>query len=279
MFPSDTSPTNADRVIDAKLHTMTGYWDFAALKPWRWVRSDPPAAFTALPPHLNSITGGGLVQGSTAVTLAAVVPVGLGSMAGRKFFMDSEGIPVRISTHVAGTAALVLQAGYPGIETSGSCTLFQDEYTVAPDILAFPVITEQHTGDQVTVLPEKEMKQRFPRNINGTTRAQYASFITQSKVRIVPWTTNYRLFECTYNQRPAALTFDGNVATDTPVCPQNARELIGLFALRRVMTDKRDQRIQVIQAEIQERLSILTSAELSLNPPRVFVPRGFRVSR
>lgn len=274
LFPNDTTLANADRLIDAKLHCQTGYWDFCALKPWRWARVDPPVQFASPAKVTGSVTVP-ITAGATSITLGATIAT---SMAGRKFIMDSEGIPFRILAHTAGTAVLTFQAGYTGIDLTGSFTIFQDELFVADDILAFPVLTELHTGDTITVLPEKEYRERFPRNVNGSPRAQYATFITDQKIALAPWTNDARLFEMSYNVRPDPLTFDGNVSTDTPICPRNARELIGVFGLRRLMVDRRDQRIQVIQAEIQERLNILGGADLSLNPPRSIPKRGSRVS-
>jgi len=275
LFPNDTSIGNADRLIDAKLHTLTGYWDFCAMRPWRWARVDPPVQFATAAKETNSITAGGLTVGSVTVTLDAVIAT---SQAGKKFSMDGERIPFRISAHTAGTAVLTLAAGYTGVVLSGPCTIFQDEYLVATDILAFPVLKNLHTGGSVRVVPEAELEERFPRNVQESAHSQYAAFIGDGKVRLVPWTPEAQLWECRYNFRPVPLTWDGVGATDTPICPRQVREVIALFGLRRVMTDKRDARIQVIQAEIQERLSVGTSAEMSMAKPRRFVPAGSRVA-
>ena len=107
--------------------------------------------------------------------------------------------------------------------------------------------------------------------------ARHACFITQNKVSIAPWTTDARLFECSYNQRPAVLTYDGVAGTDTPVCPRQQRELIGLFGLRRLLIDKRDTRVTQIQDEIREKLALHGIAEMTLSKPRVFVRPGSRV--
>ena len=274
LFPTSTTLADADRLIDAKLYCTSGYWDFCAWKPWRWARLDPAIQVRSV--AKQSVTAS-LISSAT-VTLSATIAT---SQAGRKFYLDSESIPHRISTHVAGTATLTLVTNYAGTATSGAATIFMDEITVTSgdDMLAYPLIQEMHSGNEVVVISEQEFREKFGVNVreaDGVTK-RYACFITQNKIRIAPWTTAARLFECSYNQRPAPLTFDSVASTDTPVCPRHQRELIGLFGLRRLMSDKRDARLKIVDAEIQEKLALYGGNEATFSKPRIYVRRGATV--
>jgi hypothetical protein len=268
ILPTDTDTSNADHLIDAKLYIQKAYWDLCALKPWRWARRRKQFV------SIGQVTGSVSNISSTTVTLSATVAT---SMAGRKFLMDSDGIPCRISAHTAGTDTLTLEVAYTGAATSGTYTIFQDEITVASDILAFPTITELHTGDDILVVPENELLQDYPRNVRGSVRTQYATFISDTQVRLCPWTYEPRLFEVTYNRRPSALTFDGVANTDTPVVPQESRAAIAQLALKLLYADKRDGRLQSVQAEFNESLHVMSAKEITFAKPRMFVPRRARI--
>lgn len=270
LFPNDTVIANADRIIDAKLHLNQQYLQVCASRPYRWARKDPPRQFVSVAKQavtMNSVSG-------AAVTLAATIAT---SQAGRKFYLEADGIPCRIDTHTAGSAVLNLVTAYPGTGTSGAAVIFMDEITVASDILAFPVIRELHTGDDLEVIPEEEFSRLYPRNISDRTRARHAAFVTNAKLRLGPWTTDARLFECAYNYRPTLLDFTGAAATDTPILPQEGRALPGLYALHSLMGDKRDARLVNIEKEIGRLEALLTGAEVSFAKPRTYVRPGARV--
>jgi hypothetical protein len=275
LFPNDTTIANADRNIDAKLYATGGYWDFCGARPWRWARLDPP--IQVLSTAKQAVTANS-ISGAT-VTLSATIAT---TQAGRKFYLDADAIPHRISAHTAGTAILTLVTTYAGSGTSGAGTIFLDELTLTSgdDILAYPLLKEMHAAyDEVTIIGEAEFITKFGRNVQSadSVRRRFAAFITENKVQLGPWPTEARLFECSYNQRPSPLTYDGVAGTDTPVCPRNQRELIGLYGLRRLLIDKRDKRVEIIDAEIREKLALYSSHEISFSRPRVYVRRGSRV--
>lgn len=273
LFPTQTTAdlTNVDRLISAKIDVNQAYWNVCAAKPWRWGRKDPPAQFVSI--ARQTVTANA-ISGAT-VTLSATIAA---TQAGRKFYVDADGIPHRISAHTAGTATLTLATSYTGSATSGRGAIFMDEITVASDIMAFPIVTELHSGDQLLVIPEAEFVEKFPRNVHDKDRARYAAFVTQSKIRISPHTTAARLFECSYNYRPDPLDFSGAAATDTPIVPREGRVIIGLFALRTILIDKRDERYKVIQGEIDEKWALLGGAEITFSKPRMTVRRGANVN-
>jgi hypothetical protein len=269
ILPTETVTSSADHLIDVKLYTNAAYWEICALKPWRFNKKRKQfASIAKVTGSVSSISG-------TSVTLSATIAT---SMAGRKIFLDGDGIPHRISAHTGGTDTLTLEASYTGSQTSGTFTIFQDEIdTGQTDILAYPMVVELHTGDGLIVVPEGELLREFPRNIQGTTRAQYAAFISQSAVRLAPWTESARLFEVVYNYRPPALTFDGVANTDTPVIPQESRIAIAQRALAKMYADKRDQRLEIVQKEMDETLARMSATETTFGKPRIRGAASVRV--
>jgi hypothetical protein len=269
ILPTETTETSADHLIDVKLYINSAYWEICALKPWRFNKKRKQFASIA------EVTGSVSSIAGTSITLSATIAT---TMAGRKIFLDGDGIPHRISAHTAGTDVLTLEAGYTGSLTSGTFTIFQDEVeTGQSDILAYPMIVELHTGDDLMVVPEGELLRQFPRNIQGTTRAQYAAFISQSAVRLAPWTESARLFEVVYNYRPPALTFDSVVNTDTPVIPQESRIVIAQRALAKMYADKRDARLEIVQKEMDETLARMSATETTFGKPRIRMAASMRI--
>jgi hypothetical protein len=269
ILPTDTSVANADHLIDAKLYIQSAYWDICALKPWRWARKRTQFA------SLASYTGTIGSISDTSVTLGSAIA---SSVAEYKFIADSDGIPHRISAHTAATTAVTLATSYTGDATSGNYTIFQDEITVASDIMAFPIIKELHWGDSLVVIPEGEMEKMYPRNIWGSTTSKYATFITDTKIRISPWPLEARLFECSYNYRPDPLTWDGVALTDTPIVPRDSRIAIAQRALAKIYADKRDARVEVVQAELDETLAKMSASDTTFGKPRIRPNRGSSVS-
>ncbi|HEY3240081.1 MAG TPA: hypothetical protein VGL92_10990 [Acidimicrobiia bacterium] len=273
ILPTSTDEGTADRLIDAKLYLTDSYWWVCAQRNFRWARKDPPFQFLSIAESLVEVTA---IAGSTVTLSANLSP----SMAGRKFILDSEGIPHRVSAHVTGTPTLTLVTAYAGDQTSGAARIFQDELTVATDILAFPDIQDLNGGAFVRIIPENELRALAPRNVIGVTRGtRYATFLTDSKIRIAPWTATARLFECAYNARPAPLTYDGVPATDTPIVPQNFRQIIAWRAEWKVAADRQDdKRAKQAKAEVDDLLLAMQGADLSFQRPRAFVPKGHRVT-
>lgn len=268
LLPTDTNETTADHLIDAKLYINSAYVDVCGLKPWRWARKRKEFS------SVGKVTGTASSISGTTVTNDTTIAT---SMTGRKIVIDSDGIPHRIQNHTAGTNVITLESAYTGTSTSGQFTIFQDEITVASDILAFPVIRQISFWPEIKLIPEKELIELAGRNILGFTQPRYASFITDSVIRISPWTEDPLLFEISYNYRPTSLDFGGG-ATDTPILPRDSRIAIAQRALVRIYTDKRDGRLEIATKELDETLHRMSSMESSFNKPRAFIPPGYRVS-
>lgn len=275
ILPSATGGdvNEADRLVDAKIYINEAHWWICAARAWRWARKSPPKQFVSIAEDRIPVVS---IVGDT-VTLTSPLTA---SRAGRKFMIDSDGIPHRIKTHAPSSATLVLETVYTGEITSGEATIFQDELVVATDILAWPDITDVRTAGDLRLITEVELRRLAPANVHGVTRGvRYGAFITDSVLRIAPWTSEIRLFECSYNVRAEPMDFSGGVA-DTPIVPRNFRPIIAWRAEAKLMADKRpdDKRLLTAEKEVNDLLTMMQNTEAGFHKARAFVPRGFRVS-
>ncbi len=274
ILPTAGDESQADRLTEAKLYLQDAYWWVCRQRPYRWARRNPPLQFTSVAEVEVTVA---TIAGAT-VTLSASLA---SSVEGRKLMLDADGVPHRIGAHAAGSASLTLVTAYTGETTSGAGRIFQDEVTVAGDILAWPTLKEVRTGAHWRIVPEAELDEIAPANTASLTRnVRYAAFITASKIRLVPWTREARLFECSYNYRPSPLTFDGS-PTDTPIVPPDFRAVIAWRAAWKLAHD-RDQgstkRAQALKEEVDDLLQQLQAVEVGFQQPRTYVPRGHRIS-
>ncbi len=274
-MPTATLTVDADRLLDGKLYLNQAYWRVCGLRPWRWARKDPPLQFVSPAEQLVTVSG---TSGAT-VTLSAVIAT---SMAGRKFMLDNDQVPHRIAAHTANTNILTLVTPYTAYSTStgtGAGRIFQDEIVVSTDVLSYPQIKEVRSGGDVELLSEGQLNEIAPGNTWGVARQKrYAAFITDSKIRIAPWTNEARVFECAYNFRPAPLDFTGG-AGDVPIVPQDKRAVIAWEAAWQVCEDRKERDRAKDFMEMREiLLKEMEMHEMSFARPRQYVPRGHRIS-
>jgi hypothetical protein len=262
---------DADRLIDAKAYILQSYVELCGLKPWRWNRAHKQ--FSSIGEVAVTVQS---VVGNLVTLTAPVTP----SMAGRKVLITADGIPCRIAGHTANTPTLALEiATYTGLAGSGSGAIFQDEIDVGvTDILGYPRIKELHIGDFLDIIPESELDQVAPRNVYGRERAEQCAFIDAHTIRIVPWTRAPRLFELRYTPRPNTLSFDGVVATDTPILPPDFRIIIGDRACERIYADKNDPRQKNAASQVQDTYSRMSGVEIQYGKPRGRPRKGQSVS-
>src|SRR3990167_2544581 len=78
LLPTDTTTTDADHLIDAKLYINQGYWSICQMKPWRWDRKRDQFLSDA------SVTGTVTTISTNTVTLSATVAA---SKTGFKFYL------------------------------------------------------------------------------------------------------------------------------------------------------------------------------------------------
>lgn len=272
ILPGDQAPDTADWLFEAQVYVNEAYLWACALQPFRWVRKR--TQFVSVASDTVNVLS---TSGATITLDAPLTP----SRAGRKFMNDSDGIPHRIQAHTDNTAVLTLATVYTGVTLTGSGTIFQDEITVASDILAFPSVRPMHRLGRVVVVSEREFEVIEPVNrISAYQVDRYATFLDMATIRIAPWTSDVELFECSYNYRPALLDFSGDATTDTPVLPAEHRPIIAWRALEKLLRDKRqyDQADQIRDNEVAEKRRTMESTHTTLQKPRSYVPRGYRIA-
>jgi len=271
ILPTATSIAKANRATDARLIVNEKYRWLCGLRPWRWARRTTQIVTT------GQITGSILAIEGNAVTLDGRL---LNSVATRKLLHDSDGIPHRISRHVAGTDTLFLETTYTGGSTTGSFTIYADEVLAPDDILAWPNLQELDTGDELLVITEAEFRTRYPRNISpGIPR--YGTFLSRAGVdylRLAPWPECPLLLELAYNVRPPALDFTGDADTDTPRMPIECRPLIAAAVMPELLFDKRDPRRVEALAKVERDMLAARAQDAGFRKVRAWVPVGQRVS-
>lgn len=251
---TETEPkADGDFYLRAQQEINQAYREIAGLRPWRWAQVR--RQFVSEAEHIGTVAS---VSGSIITLEDAPAD----SKTGFKFMFDREAVPHRIELHNAGEETLALQTPYAGDETSGPYTIFQDEITVADDVLAHLTVKELHTGDELRACPEAELDYLRPRNTLGHDFAWRYAQLTPSVIRISPWTIQARLFEARYNVVPDALTFDGVAETDTPLLPVQYRVMLAHRALEVLYPDKRDARVTIAQQQTQDLLKQMERTEV-----------------
>lgn len=264
----------ADHDIDARLYINQAYFDLCAERRWAWARKQPAYQFVTEDAFEVTVTG---VAGNV-ISLSGVI---INPKSNWKFMFDSEAIPHRIASHVGGSHQLFLVTPYAGEATTGTGRVFRDEYTLpVDDILAFPDLRDIETANYTRIIPEEELRERFPRNTWSVTWSshQYAAFIDTNTLRFAPWHECRHLYELSYNYRPDPLDFTGATATDTPIAPREHRHLIAELTLERLYSDKEDARLGEVTRQLTISRARIRGAQVSLQRPRMYAPDGKRVS-
>jgi len=222
------------RQEEAKLIIQGIYWELLMEFPWLFALKDPPGIINTVAEVTGTAT---ITKGSATVTLGAAIAT---TMAGRKFYIDNEFVPYRILTHTAGTVTLTLDATYKEDSvTAGAFTIFQDEYSLASDCAKpWRFWFRNLPNASINFIGGGEMQARFPQMSRGGISVYEVALIKDNKVKIKSPPTDAVTIEYEYTQRQSALTFDGVVANDTPVFPQDTRKVIADCALLEMLTPK-----------------------------------------
>ena len=232
LFRSDEPATGSDYEAAAKRYINRVYWDVISWAAWAWAIKYPPGVFQTVAKVTGTAT---VTEGSTSVTLGATVAT---SMINRKFQIDNEGVPYRISAHTAGTAAVTLDAAYT--ESTGSAlafTIFQDEYQLSTlTIRPFSFWFRNRPQGRVTPVNDEEMRAKTW-YISSVNQVFEIAMIDDQRVRIRPWTEDAITIEYDYVERQSALTFD-STSTDTPIVPEDDRHVLADWACHYLQTDK-----------------------------------------
>lgn len=242
--------------------------------PWTFATKTPPGILTTV----AEITAGSVLvtNGLASITFSSAPAV---SVAGRKFYVDNEGIVYRILTHTAGQAAATLDANYVGVSGSGlAYHVFQDEYALASDFLrplGKPFLRDAHGSYDLDLISQDELKAKYPHSWQGGTTARYCAFIAAARIRIAPWPVDARRFEYDYIYHPGTLTFDGGVSDTLIIQPAEDRIVVAFFAAANVMVDMNDDRWSTMAAAGPAKISDMKRLARKILKPRLWMRRQF----
>lgn len=261
------------------------YWTLLGLRDWPFARAETPKVVSTVAKTTGTVSS---ISGAT-VTLSATIAA---TQAGKKFYIDANQAVYRISAHTAGTATLTLDATYVEDATTGAFTIYQDEYSLATDVIV-PygpfALRGQYEGD-IDLMDRQEFRARYGNNPGQTLGLiEAVSIIRYSfddadqapMIQVAPWSETAVNLEYEYAERHV-LTFDAVASTDTPKVPREYRWVVGEWALWLLFRKKADDGLVPTDRNIQAGLMAMTDRYRSqANRPRFYTrPRftlgGFR---
>jgi hypothetical protein len=168
-------------------------------------------------------------------------------MAGRKFYVNSNQAIYRVSAHTAGTAILTLDASYIEDETSGTGTIYQDEYALNANCMRLwsPMRLRGGLKGEIEVINDKEFEARYGGAWNAAVGfTDVAREIRQDssgnkQIQVAPWPEDAINIEYDYTEYHN-LDFSGAGAGDTPKLRKEDRWVIAERALFVLYRNKND---------------------------------------
>ena len=268
-----TPSTSDDYATLVKANLLVAYWSILGYRPWPWAKAPTPKVVTTEAKVTATVSS---ISGTTVTLSGNLTP----SQAGKKWYLDSQGIVYRVSAHTDNTDTLTLDATYVETVTAGLSTFYQDEYTLATDVIVphGPLWLRGQYEGPIDLLEREEFVGRYGRMMSrgsgglveaATLLRWYQSGATQAPViQIAPWPEDAVNLEYEYAERHV-LTFDGVAATDTPKVPLEYRWVIGEWALWLLFRKKSDDGIIPTDPNIQSGLMQMQSLYFSFaNRPR-----------
>lgn len=271
--------TTDDHATLCQANVHLAYWSLLAHKAWTFAKARTPKVVTTdakVSATVSSISG-------ATVTLSDTIST---SQAGKKFYLDSNQATYRISAHTGGTNTLTLDATYVETVTTGLCTIYQDEYALATDVIRpyGPFWLRGQFQGEVDLLAADEFTARFGRNTSQTAGlVEAVAVIRDSQVsedqapiiQIAPWSESRVNLEYEYAERHV-LTFDGEASTDTPKVPREFRWVIGEWALWLLFRKKSDDSIMPTNENIAAGLRLMADLYVpKANRPRFYTRPRF----
>lgn len=242
--------SGGDYVSQAKRYVRKAYWDLLTRYQWPWAMSTTPGTIVTEPAVSISVQS---ISGAN-VTLTASIAT---SKAGFKFYLDSNNSVYRVLSHVAGTAALVLDAAY--VETgTGTGKLYKDEYVVV-DANVLKIWSPFQVRGQWWQPLEIITKDQFESIYGKGWSAGPAPFEKATEIwydtngvkqyRFAPWSEESVVLEYDYTKLHD-LDFSGG-STDIPKVPREFRHAIIDLALYNGFVAKEDSRAVDKRVEVE----------------------------
>lgn len=270
---------SSDRETDAKRYIQASYISVVGEGfPWPWAKKEPPGVLTT---SAEITTGTVAVTNNSATITFSSAPSA--SVAGRKFFVDADGVIYRISAHTGGSATATLDSAYLGTTNAAAAYhVFQDEYDLASDFLrpfGKRFLRDMHGRYALDLIGEDELSGRYAYPGASGTVPRYATMVAEKRIRLTPWPNEARRYEYAYVFHPGVLDFTGAGAGDTPIIqPAEDRIVLSFFALAHLLHDKNDDRAAGLLAAGEAKVKQMKLLGIKLNKPRIWMRSQYRVS-
>lgn len=267
---------DAKRYIQAGLVAITGEGF-----PWPWAEVNSALLQTYAP-----ITTGtaAVTNNSATVTLSVAQPI---SLAGRKFYLDSEGAVYPILAHTAGTAVLTLSVPYLGASAVGQAYhIVENCYDLAANFLRplqKPFFRDFQGNCHVDLIDEDELKftYSYPGNL-GT--PVVVAMIGPKRIEFGPVPSTAKTYSYDYIKHPTygytgnELQFDGSANDVIIISPPEDGQVVEFYALAHLLNDKNDARGRTFAEATVVKITDMKRLGLKLRKPRNWIRPGYRAS-
>lgn len=216
-----TSKFRAD-TVDAGIEAWR---EFTTRFPWLSLRKSPPGVLNVVAPVTTLTLTVAAAGEAVAATLSATFAT---SLVGRKIRPSGKAWAARITAHVAGTAALTLDAAPATVTAGTACTIFRDEYDLASDLGLFVDGLWTQDGTFIALKGEEWMKIRYPDPPDQGWPAKYFCRLTRRRVRFSTYPSAVERCEYPYNYEPADPSGAGALAIDGHLRPAFAEMWLAL---------------------------------------------------
>lgn len=273
---------SADLEADARRYIQAGLVSVTSEGfPWPWAQVNNTPLSVLGPVTLGTVT---VTNGLTSITFSIAQP---DSLAGRKFYLDAEGVVYTISAHTAGTTTATLATAYLGTSAIAQAYhVVQDEYDLVANFLRplqKPFLRDMHGNCHCELIDEDELKWKYsyPGNI-GT--PEKVAMIGPKRLIFGPVPSASKLYTYDYLKHPTygytgnELQFDGSANDVVIISPPEDGQVLEFYALAHLLNDKNDPRGRTFAEATVVKLADMRTFGLKLRKPRAWIRPGFRVS-
>lgn len=277
-FAGQSASTTDDYADQAKAAIRSNYWELLCLEKWPFAMASSPGVITTVAKSAVTVSS---ISGST-ITLSATIAA---SMAGRKFYVDSNQAVYRISAHTAGTGTLTLDATYVETETSGAGTIYQDEYALNSNCMKVwsPISLRGQFEGGIDIISPDLFKAKYGVGQTSAIGVTDAATIIRNnssgnmQIQIAPWSEDRINIEYDYTEF-ADLDFSGAGSADTPKLRKEDRWVVAEFALFTVFRNKDDTLADSAYIRAHRKLEEMKGRLIPYGKPQMWARSGNSLS-
>jgi hypothetical protein len=263
----------AELETEAKLYVNRGYFGLIRLFPWLWAEAYPPVQFTTLP--MIRLTGVNVTFTGISVSCnESILPY----RHPLKLVIDVNGAPLRVVGYTGSPTVFTLSTEWLFDNVvNGTGFVYCDEYQIN-DILIPTGLRNLMPGvgrPNIAIIGRSELDAIVPAIPRAGGGIVYASFLTETMLRVAPWVTQPQLLEMSGTRRPAPLDFTGDSITDVPIVPIDERWIICDYGLYFLLQDHGDTRAGEVAQTASGRIGEIRDRQLAKMKHRVWVPEAF----